>query len=202
MKFSAIVLLLSLTQYVLSSPTPLSVTSVRIITEYVVVPFPKPFPRNLLVDARSFLGLEDRSLLCKIDAVLLAFKLVAAEASPFCSSYLHLAGSTSVVVTTPLTTITTTTTTSVEQPMTFIKRGIRAPIPTPPGLGKYLAAQISSACSCLSIPVPVVTSTSTAPTDQANVARGTDHHKYIYHDEYYHALFIVICLIEGRVWGA
>lgn len=102
MKFSALVfLLLACSRHATSTPAPLSVTAVKIVTQYVIVPFPEPFPFNLLVDARSLFGLQDRSLLCKIDAVLLACKAVAAKASPFCSSYLHLATSTKVVVVIP-----------------------------------------------------------------------------------------------------
>jgi len=167
MKFSAIIfLLLPFVELGISKPTPLSITTVKIITTYVVVPFPEPFPMNLLIDARSFLGLQDRSLICKIDAVLLACKAVAAKASPFCSSYLHLASSTTVVVVTPSTTTTQTVTQTVDPPPTdtLKKRGAKIPIPTPPGLGHFLAKELSSACSCLSIPVAVVTTTSTAPT--------------------------------------
>jgi hypothetical protein len=104
MRFHAIIFLFICSLgLVVSKPTTRSVTAVKIITTYVVVPFPELFPLNLLIDARSFLGLEDRSLICKIDAVLLAFKVVAAKASPFCSSYLHLASSTKVVTITPST---------------------------------------------------------------------------------------------------
>lgn len=61
---------------------------------------------------------------------------------------------------------TQTVTVSAAVPVTdFDRRGLKTPIPTPPGLSHFLAAQISSACSCLSIPVPVVTNTITAPPE-------------------------------------
>ncbi|KAE9380814.1 hypothetical protein N431DRAFT_477682 [Stipitochalara longipes BDJ] len=114
-----------------------------------------------VVVERANQDLEDRSLICKIDAVLLAFKAVAALATPFCSSYLQIPTSTQVIPTTPLTTTTlTTTTTTVD---VVLKRA-HTPVPIPPGLGLFVASQISSACSCLSIPETVVKSTSTAPT--------------------------------------
>jgi hypothetical protein len=92
-----------------------------------------------------------------------------------------LAASTSVAVTTPhvsyvyfnfykiaklIITInrTTTETVTTSVPPSVIPRGAPTPIPIPPGLGIFIAAQISSACSCLSIPESVVKTTSTAPT--------------------------------------
>jgi len=43
---------------------------------------------------------EERSLVCKLDAVLLACKALGAVATTFCASYLHIIPSTSVVYTT------------------------------------------------------------------------------------------------------
>jgi hypothetical protein len=42
---------------------------------------------------------EERSLICKPDAVLLACKALGAQATTFCSSYLHIPTSTVVVST-------------------------------------------------------------------------------------------------------
>jgi hypothetical protein len=96
-RFSPIIFpFLLLTKQVVSTPAPLSIEAVTIVTQYIVV----PFPSNGLL---ARLDPRNKSLICKIDAVLLAFQAVAAKATPFCSSYLHLAASTSVVVTTPLT---------------------------------------------------------------------------------------------------
>ncbi|KAE9372689.1 hypothetical protein N431DRAFT_457390 [Stipitochalara longipes BDJ] len=159
-----------LPQYGIATPALAPIVAVQIVTEYVVVP--EIIPRGAFLDERSSEDLEDRSLICKIDAVFLAFKAVAALASPFCSSYLHIPTSTYVTVTTPITTSTvtdtstyTSTTVTVLYTFEIDKRAQPKPIPTPPGIGIFVASQISSACSCLSIPESVVSTTSTAPTD-------------------------------------
>lgn len=48
---------------------------------------------------------DERSLVCKLDIVLLACKALGAQATAFCISYLHLAASTSVVYTTTPTSV-------------------------------------------------------------------------------------------------
>ncbi|KAE9378319.1 hypothetical protein N431DRAFT_461848 [Stipitochalara longipes BDJ] len=142
MKLSVIVsLLLPFTCYVAANPAPVGVT----------------------VDKRSSQDLEDRSLICKLDLVLLAFKAVAAKATPYCSSYLHIPTSTIVKTTTPLTTTTVTDVTTYTQ-NAAAKRAQPTPIPIPSGLSIFVASQISSACSCLSISETVITTTTTAPT--------------------------------------
>jgi hypothetical protein len=88
-------------QYGTATPAPAPIVATRIVTEYVVVP--EIIPRGAFLDEQSSEDLEDRSLICKIDAVFLEFKAVAALASPFCSSYLHIPTSTHVTVTTPIT---------------------------------------------------------------------------------------------------
>lgn len=60
-------------------------------------------PAGVVVDGRSNDALKDRSLICKLDLVLLAFKAIAAKATSFCSSYLHIPTSTIMSTTTPLT---------------------------------------------------------------------------------------------------
>ncbi len=45
-------------------------------------------------------GVEERSLICKLDAVLLACSALGSVATTFCASYLHTTPSTSVVYTT------------------------------------------------------------------------------------------------------
>lgn len=42
---------------------------------------------------------DERSLVCKLDIVLLAFKALGAQATAFCISYIHLPASTTVVYT-------------------------------------------------------------------------------------------------------
>jgi hypothetical protein len=43
--------------------------------------------------------IDERSLICKIDVVLLACKALGAQATTFCSSYLHISTSTTTVYT-------------------------------------------------------------------------------------------------------
>jgi hypothetical protein len=90
-----------LPKYGTATPALAPIVAVKIVTQYIVVP--EIIPRGAFLDERSDEDLEVRSLICKIDAVLLAFKAVAALASPFCSSYLHIPISTYVTVTTPVT---------------------------------------------------------------------------------------------------
>lgn len=49
-------------------------------------------------DKEDYADIEDRSLICKLDAVLLACKVLGAQATTFCSGYLHIS-STTVIVT-------------------------------------------------------------------------------------------------------
>jgi hypothetical protein len=44
--------------------------------------------------------LDERSRICKVDAVFLTCKVLGAQATIFCSSYLHIPASTSVIFTT------------------------------------------------------------------------------------------------------
>jgi hypothetical protein len=71
-----------------------------------------------------------------------------------------------------VTTTTTTTTTTSTELKTFVKRGVipRAGPPIPPLLTKFVAAQISSACSCLGLKAPVTTTTTTVPTTVSSPA--------------------------------
>lgn len=49
------------------------------------------------LEEQNHAEIEDRSLICKLDAVLLACKVLGAQATTFCSSYLHISTATVVV---------------------------------------------------------------------------------------------------------
>jgi hypothetical protein len=48
-------------------------------------------------EEQEYAEIEDRSLICKLDAVLLACKVLGAQATTFCSSYLHISTTTVIV---------------------------------------------------------------------------------------------------------
>jgi len=84
-----ICILLPVGQYVAANPKPApnAFEAVGVVvTKYVVAP-----------------DFKNRSLICMLDAVLLAFKAIAAKASLFCSSYLHIPTSPSKVIKRPNT---------------------------------------------------------------------------------------------------
>jgi hypothetical protein len=87
-----------------SLPTPIIVNFPNGTIERVY--FVQPVVRSLNdfnAVERDALVLEDRSPLCKIDSILLACKGLAAKATPFCSSFLNIPVSTSIVVIQPTT---------------------------------------------------------------------------------------------------
>ena len=80
----------------------LNITFLLCLSQYAAALVLWPFgPANKRShDELNQAEVDERSLVCKLDAVLLACKVLGAQATTFCSSYLHISTSTSVVFTT------------------------------------------------------------------------------------------------------
>ncbi len=91
------------------------------------------------------------------------------------SSYAHWGMQTDALATVSTIETSTNTTTTVGPPPYRLKRGVaieRNGHTVPPLLSKFLAAEISSACSCLHLKSPISTVTSTVPV----VVGSSKHH--------------------------
>jgi hypothetical protein len=131
------------------------------------------------------IALGERSPICKIDALLLASKALAAKATSFSSSFLHIPTSNSYApnavslsismkgarLTSTYSkgdhgavTVPSAATRAAPMDAKVEGRGDRENHNISLGLGKFLTQEISSACSCLSITPTAATITATAPT--------------------------------------
>ncbi|PVH73588.1 hypothetical protein DL98DRAFT_538227 [Cadophora sp. DSE1049] len=112
--------------------------------------------------------LEDRAVNCKVlNGVLSVLKGLGGPATSFCSSYLSIGTATVTSVVTPAPSLVTVVTSVTVTSTTFqgpIPKRAAKPVPIPAALKGFVAAELTSACKCLSIPSKTAQVTITAPT--------------------------------------
>ncbi|KAI9797714.1 MAG: hypothetical protein M1833_005375 [Piccolia ochrophora] len=169
--------------YQLSSILGAAVLVVPILASPAPIPAPKPAYTvvfsDVIANGPAPTGLEKRDSCGAVKKVVNDLKLVSKLAYPFCSSYIRIpkvtqtstvAITTTAADVTTATTITPTDTSFVTVTETAtVTAGATPPlgkrdISLPPYVSKYVASQVSQACSCLSIPKATTTVTASVQT--------------------------------------